>query len=243
MPRFRDKAFEKASLNDSRIILAFDKHYLFREGMSYQLFKEALYLLNSLRGIIAGVKIGLPTLLTLGEDGVYRLINEYDWGFFFIADLKTADVPHINRAIIDHIADLGFDAMIVHAVIGFKDGLEAVVDRAGEYGLGILSLLSMTHRGADEIINKYFTEALEASLKADVDGFILPANRPDLIRYVRNIAGEKVIASPGVGAQGARFGAAVDAGADFEIIGRSIYQADSPSQAAEEIRGVLRWRR
>lgn len=241
MPSFIDKAREIASTNNSRIIFALDKHHPYKKGMSSQLYKEVLDILTSLNGIIAGVKIGLPTILTLGEDKIYKLINEHDWNFFFIADLKIADVSHINIAIVDHISSLGFDALISHAFIGYEDGVESTVYRARKYGLGILTVLSMTHKGADEIINKHFLNNLNISLKADVDGYIIPANKPNLIRYARKTSKNKIIASPGIGVQGSRFGSAINAGADFEIIGRSIYQTDSPREAAEKIRGILKW--
>ena len=238
---FRDKAFKIASKVDSRIILAYDRHYLLKEGRSDLLFREALKLFSDLRGYVAGVKIGLPTLLTLGEEALYRLINEYDWGYFFIADLKTADVDHINRVIIDHLADIGFDALIAHAIIGLEGGLGSIVDEAQKTGLGVLALVAMTHKGANDVINRNIDKNIEIALEAGVDGFILPANRADLISYTRDRAPYKLIASPGVGRQGAEPGSAIEAGADFEIIGRSIYEAPNPLEAAKKFRDILRW--
>lgn len=238
---FREKASKIASEVGSRIILAYDRHYLLKEGKSDLLFRETLKLLSDLRGCIAGVKIGLPTLLSLGEEALYRLINECDWGYFFIADLKTADVEHINRIIVDHLADIGFDALIAHAVIGLEGGLASIVDEARKTGLGVFALVAMTHKGAEDIINRNIGKCIEIGLKADVDGFILPANKTELIRYARERIGDKLIASPGVGRQGAEPGSAHEAGADFEIIGRSIYEAPNPRESALKFREVLRW--
>lgn len=242
MEGFRERILRVASESDSRIILAYDKNYLFKEGYGDKLFRETLSLFNSLRGYIVGVKIGLPTLLSLGEEGIYRLINEYDWGFIFIADLKTADVDHINRVIVDHLADIGFDALIAHSIIGYEGGLRSIVEEARKYGMGVFALLAMTHKGAEDILNKNFNRNLEVSLKSDVDGFILPANRRDLIRITRERVGDKLIASPGIGAQGSEPGSAVNAGADFEIIGRAIYMSDNPFESAKRFREVLRWK-
>jgi len=53
-----------------------------------------------------------------------------------------------------------------------------------------------------------------------------------------------LIISPGVGAQGAPFGSAIRAGADYEIVGRAIYASQDPAAAAhaavEEQRKALR---
>jgi len=241
--RFIDKAFKRGASVDSRIILAFDLHYTVKEGLSTELFKRALTIFNQLRETVAGIKIGLPTLLTLGEEAIYRLINEYDWGYFFIADLKIADVNHVNRIIVDHLSEIGFDAVIAHAIIGFEGGLGSVMSEARDKDMGVLALLAMTHPGADDVLNNNFNINLEISLKADVDGFILPANKTELISKVRNIAPKKLIASPGIGYQGSEPGSAVSAGADFEIIGRAIYMSGNPYKAAEKLRKILRWRR
>lgn len=41
-------------------------------------------------------------------------------------------------------------------------------------------------------------------MECGVTGFIAPATRPERITAIRKIAGEKLILSPGVGAQGGR---------------------------------------
>ena len=96
----------------------------------------------------------------------------------------------------------------------------------------------MTHRGADELLNTLTDKLLNISRKAQVDGYITPATRPNLISYVRKNVGSNVaLLAPGVGVQGAPFGSALAAGADYEIIGRSILLADNP---IEKLRSIAR---
>ena len=241
MRDFIYKVRERGAQIDSRIILALDIHCVFREACQSKLFRDILVLLNSLRELVAGIKIGLPTIFTLGEEGIYRLLREYDWSYFFIADVKIADIGHIGKAILDHLIDMGFDAAIVHAVIGFEDGLESIVGRAREKGIGILSLLAMSHPGGEEILNKCFEDNLNASLKAGVDGLVLPATKPQYIKIARNMGYDGLIISPGIGVQGAEPGVAIAAGADYEIIGRSIYMSDDPVSSTKIFRRILRW--
>ncbi len=238
---FIEKALDRGSQADSRIVLALDLHCRLLEGCQHSLFMKTLQLLNSLRDLVAGVKIGWPTILTLGEEALYRLINEYDWGFFFIADLKLADVGHINRIIIRHMADIGFDAVISHSVIGREKALDMAVSTAHENGLGILSVVAMSHPGGEEVLNKCFEDNLRISIEAGVDGFILPATMPKYIEMVREKGFRGLIFSPGVGAQGAEPGSAVSKGADFEIIGRAIYNSDDPVDAVKRFLERLRW--
>ncbi|WP_252896574.1 orotidine 5'-phosphate decarboxylase / HUMPS family protein [Metallosphaera hakonensis] len=56
-----------------------------------------------------------------------------------------------------------------------------------------------------------------------------------MIARVREDFPDKVIISPGVGAQGAKPGTAICHGADYEIVGRSVYQARDPAQKLREI--------
>jgi len=52
---------------------------------------------------------------------------------------------------------------------------------------------------------------------------------------IRKIAIDLSIISPGVGTQGGSAGDTIRAGADYVIVGRSIYQSDDPEAAAKQI--------
>ena len=66
-------------------------------------------------------------------------------------------------------------------------------------------------------------------------GFIAPATRPDRVKLVRSIVGDRLILTPGVGAQGGSASAAIEAGADYVIVGRAIYESDDPAGVAKTI--------
>ncbi|KQM11241.1 orotidine 5'-phosphate decarboxylase, partial [Methanomassiliicoccales archaeon RumEn M1] len=51
----------------------------------------------------------------------------------------------------------------------------------------------------------------------------------------RQVVGDLLILSPGVGAQGGSASSAIANGADHVIVGRSIYGAERPREAAEAI--------
>jgi orotidine-5'-phosphate decarboxylase len=73
------------------------------------------------------------------------------------------------------------------------------------------------------------------AVEVGASGVIAPATRPERIAHVRSIVGKLLILSPGVGAQG---GSAVDAvrhGADYVIVGRSIYGDPDPKGAAGRV--------
>ena len=62
-----------------------------------------------------------------------------------------------------------------------------------------------------------------------------------IVKKARDIIGEdSIIVSCGIGAQGGKFGGALAAGADYEIIGRAIYEAENPARKVREINQKLR---
>jgi len=192
-------------------------------------------LLSEVDRYVDGIKIGVPAMLSLGLDAVAELIEGWSEKFFFICDPKMADIGYINRVVGEILYDAGFDGIIAHAAVGAEDGLLPVVKLAEERGRGVLGLCAMSHGGAGEHLNRHTDELLQIATKAGVDGFVLPANRPDLIGMARKGFPGKLVFSPGVGVQGTPFGSALRAGADFEIVGRSITGAEKPGEKAKEI--------
>ncbi len=199
-------------------------------------------LLRGLRDYVVAVKVGVPTILALGVE-VVREVTDGFREYYFIADMKVADVGHINRALCTYADMMGFDAVIAHAVIGRRGGLDEVIDEVRRRGGAVFALCAMSHEGAEEVLNRNFNALLKLSTEAGVDGYVLPATKPHYIRRAREVVGGgKVIISPGVVAQGARVGTAIAYGADFEIIGRGIYASEDPVGRAREFASRLRWR-
>ena len=244
---FVQRVSELARTVDSRIIIALDPTFNpYRFKRQDERSKEKLNvrthvqnLLSELNGLIAGVKMGLPIMLGLGPDQVEDILKPYTKSYFFICDLKTADIGYINRLVAEQVFELGFDALIIHAVIGTKGGLDEVIKLAGEMDRGVLAVCAMSHPGAEEHLNKHFGALLALAASAGADGFVLPATFPQLITRARKKYPQAMLFSPGVGVQGAPFGSAIAAGSDFEIIGRAIAGAPSPAQKAREIKEVI----
>jgi len=210
---------------DTRLILALD--VLSEE--------KALELVSSLEGRIDYVKVGYPLILAAGLDIVHKIAKTMP----VIADLKVADIPNTNTLISKQVLSAGAKGLIAHAFVG-KDSLQACVNAAKEHDALIFAVTEMSHPGAKDFMAPMASKLAQVAIEAGADGVVAPATRPERIELVRSTIGDKVIISPGVGTQGGSPRAALDAGADYLIVGRSITGSKNPRKAADDILDQIR---
>ncbi len=180
----------------------------------------------------AGYKLGLPALLRAGSRGLREAADSCR-ADLLIADLKLADIGYIMKLVAKELLDMGFNAIIAHAFIGYRGALGELADLLKEHGAKLIAVTTMSHPGAEELMDSVADRLIEIALKAHAWGLVMPATRPSLIAVGRH-TGLKILA-PGVGAQGARPGEALCAGADYEIVGRSITMSSRPGEAAAAV--------
>lgn len=213
-----ERLWDISNAKGSRIILALDYGGKFGyEG-----------LLNVLKEYVAGVKLGFPLLLEIGLRGLKDIIKRFSSEYFFIADFKIGDIPSVCRIIAGKLKEFGFEAAIAHAIVG-PESLKAISEN-----ISLIALVSMSHPGST-LINMHVDELVRMALNSGAQGLVAPATFPKILTRVRRLAPEITIISPGVGIQGAPYGAALRAGADFEICGRSITLAEDPPTIAKGI--------
>ena len=94
----------------------------------------------------------------------------------------------------------------------------------------------MSHPGGAEFLQPAAEAIARMAVEAGAFGLVAPATRPERVKMIREIIGDELaIISPGVGAQGGKASDVIAAGADWVIVGRSIYNAEYPKEAACEI--------
>ncbi len=208
---------------DTRLVLALDETDV----------KNALDIADSVSDIVDAIKINWPLVLSSGPDVIDKLAEMSD----VICDFKVADIPNTVRLIVENCVSRGASAVIVHAFTG-EDSLMAAVEAAGD--ADIFAVTEMSHPGGKMFTAKHAEEMAELGVKCGASGFIAPATRPERIAAIRSVAGDRTILSPGVGAQGGSAASAIEAGADYAIVGRAIYGAEDPRSAAETFRDQIR---
>lgn len=182
--------------------------------------------------MVVGVKVGFPLALTMGWSGIEELVKEHP-EYYWIADFKLADIPDVVESILTRFQEMGLDAAIIHLFTGH---------RRYQLKLDLIGVAGMSHPQA-RLIRANFMKLLEEAELLKIGGIVVGATRPEMIREARKRLPDMLIFSPGIGFQGANPGSALEAGASFEIVGRSILRSPDPVKTAEKIveaqRGVL----
>ncbi|AGB05319.1 orotidine 5'-phosphate decarboxylase, subfamily 1 [Aciduliprofundum sp. MAR08-339] len=174
------------------------------------------------------IKVGWPLIMAAGME-IVDLLSQIAP---VICDFKVADIPNTTKLIVSQAKKHGATGIIVHGFVG-RDSLKAAVDEAGKMKVYVVA--EMSHPGALDFMQKHADEIVKMARDVGAAGLIAPATRPERIREIRVLAGNMEILSPGVGAQGGRARETIEAGANHVIVGRSIYNAQNPKEAARAI--------
>jgi orotidine-5'-phosphate decarboxylase len=188
---------------------------------------RALEIAGEVVNYIDAIKVHWPVIL---NDGL-QLVPELSKLRPVIIDAKLSDIPNTNRAACDKMSSFGARGVICQGFAG-DDSVGACI----ESGLDVYVLVEMTHSGSLMFMSEHSEDIASMARFVGATGIVAPGNRPERVTTYRSIVGPVLqILCPGIGAQGGRPGDAVATGADFEIVGRSIYASEDPERAAEKI--------
>ena len=245
---FEERIQKASDRNKSRIVLALDLEDPNRE----KLMRKSKDILAKASKYICAVKINRQLVLALGlwhgVDSIVRMAH--DLSLPAIMDAKINDVGHTNEFMARSYMDAGFDAIIVSPIVGWKGGLDSVFRLAMSRGRALILLTYMSNPGAedfysmkaartDETPRPIFEWLTELALEWKAHGLIVGATKPEIIKRVRELTGPAMaIYSPGIGAQSGNPRAALEAGSNYLIVGRAIYDAADPAEAAKRNRDL-----
>ncbi len=183
---------------------------------------------QALAGRVDAFKVNWPLVLAAGPG----IVTEFSASGYVLCDFKIADIPNTNRLIVEQARALGASGVICHAFAG-EDSVRACVEAAK--GMEVFVVTELSHPGGQEFTAKHAEEFARLAVRAGAAGIIAPATRPDRVRILRGVVGNRLILAPGVGAQGGKPADAIRAGADAVIVGRALYEAADPAAEADAI--------
>lgn len=239
---FRERILNSARRRGTRVVLALDL------SDSYDLrLARAERVLNLTKGDVAAVKVNHHLLLPYGLQGIKGIIDLCrSERLPLIADLKINDIESTNLNIVDSLFDFGFEAVIANPFVGKEEGLGGVVERVHSKNGGILFLVFMSHRGAEEGYSlrleggePLYRVFARRAKEWGADGVVISAKSAEKIVETRKIVGRDcLIFSPGIGAQGGDASSGLAAGADFLLVGRSITESPDPAKAVRDLKAA-----
>ncbi len=193
---------------------------------------KAFSILEKTTKYLDTIKIGYPLTLSEGP----KIITEIKENFNvkIIADFKVADIDATNEKIVRNTLNYGADSIIVHGFVG-EDSVTACKEAAEKLNKDIFLLTEMSHPGADKFLKPISLDIAQMGVDLGIKNYVAPATKLDRLKKIREIVGQdSFIISPGVGVQG---GVAKETlkYADAAIIGRSIYNSESPQDTLKNI--------
>ncbi len=193
---------------------------------------EAFSILEETTKYLDTIKIGYPLTLAEGPQIITQIKENFD--VKIIADFKVADIDATNEKIVRNTLNYGADSIIVHGFTG-EDSVTTCKEAAEKLNKEIFLLTEMSHPGADKFLKPVSLEIAQMGVNLGITNYVAPATKLDRLKKIRETIGnDAFIISPGVGFQG---GEAKDTlkYANAAIIGRSIYNSESPQDTLKEI--------
>lgn len=192
--------------------------------------ENAIKIAKNVEPFVDAIKLSWPLIMMNGAKAINQVRKEIRLPI--IADFKVSDIPEVSSKIVHYAIEHGSDGITFQGFVG-KDTMQECIRVAHKSSACTFVVTEMSHPGAERFMQPVGDKIAKMAKDLGSDGIVAPATRPERTSEYRKIVGEHVmIMSPGVGAQGAKVGDAIKAGADFEVIGRRIYQAQDPGDSA-----------
>ena len=211
--------------------------------------KEALDLVEQLRDQISLFKVGLQLYTSEGPE-IVRAIRATDSNVFL--DLKLHDIPNTVASTVRSAARLGAQMLTIH-LCGGEEMIRAAVSAKPRklYLVGVTVLTSTDEQmlrkiGIPDKIDDHVLRLAKLGVEAGVGGLVASAHE---MKMLRAQFGTKIkLIVPGVRPTWSETGdqkrvmtprEALDAGADYLVIGRPITAQQDPCEALARILGEV----
>lgn len=205
----------------------------------------ALNLVEQLRDEISFFKIGLQLYTAEGPAVVREVLAT---GAKVFLDLKLHDIPNTVARAVESAAELGVEMLTIHLIGGSEMACAAIAARKEKMSiLGVTLLTSandetLRELGISDKIDNHVLRLAKLGVAAGVQGLVAS---PHELKQLRAEFGDKIkIVTPGVRPNWAEAGdqkrfmtprEALDAGADYLVIGRPITAHKHPPEAVAKI--------
>jgi orotidine-5'-phosphate decarboxylase len=207
--------------------------------------REALNMVSRLHDQISWFKVGLQLYTAAGPNVVCQIAQT---GAKVFLDLKLHDIPNTVAGAVVSAATLGIDMLTIHLGGGETMARAAVEAAKGRLTiLGVTVLTSQTEEtlvsiGINESVAEHVRRLATLGLRCGIGGLVASPQEAAMLR--KQFPGTIKIVTPGIRPSWAVTGdqkrvtaprAAIEAGADYLVIGRPITADPDPSRALQRL--------
>ena len=209
---------------------------------------ECLALAKELKGLDLWLKVGLRAYLRDGAKFIEELKSISDFKIFL--DLKIYDIPNTMADACEVVSRVGADMINIHASSG-EVAMKTVMDRLNALPsrplvLAVSALTSFDESGFKAVYNSSIKKSVvnmsQMAYASGLDGMVCSVYESLAIKEATSR--EFLTLTPGIRPFGednadqkrvADIATAVQNQADFIVVGRPIYKANSPKEIAQRI--------
>ncbi|MBR2917628.1 MAG: orotidine-5'-phosphate decarboxylase [Campylobacter sp.] len=209
---------------------------------------ECLALAKELKGLDLWLKVGLRAYLRDGAKFIEELKSISDFKIFL--DLKIYDIPNTMADACEVVSRVGADMINIHASAG-EVAMKTVMDRLNALPsrplvLAVSALTSFDESGFKAVYNSSIKKSVvnmsQMAYASGLDGMVCSVYESLAIKEATSR--EFLTLTPGIRPFGednadqkrvADIATAVQNQADFIVVGRPIYKANSPKEIAQRI--------
>lgn len=209
---------------------------------------ECLTLAKELKGLDLWLKVGLRAYLRDGAKFIEELKSISDFKIFL--DLKIYDIPNTMADACEVVSKVGADMINIHASAG-EVAMKTVMDRLNALPsrplvLAVSALTSFDESGFKAVYNSSIKKSVvnmsQMAYASGLDGMVCSVYESLAIKEATSR--EFLTLTPGIRPFGednadqkrvADIATAVQNQADFIVVGRPIYKANSPKEIAQRI--------
>lgn len=230
-------------LQDSKVVVALD----------YADEASALNFVDKIDPSQCRLKVGKEMFTLFGPEFVRKLVARH---FDVFLDLKFHDIPNTVAKAVAAAAELGVWMVNVHASGGQRmmEAAKAALEPYGDGAPILIGVTVLTSMEQDDLaqmgINISPAEQVirlaRLAQQSGLDGVVCSSHEAEMLK--RELGASFQLITPGIRPAGSDSGdqrrimtpvEAVDAGADYLVIGRPITQADSPTKVLTDINASL----